>query len=105
MCIWSRSLHGGLTPLTRTILAGTPTAVAFSGTSVRTTAPAAKGLLMLVAILAVPILAYAILTWDQGFSQALVAKGVESPENYLNFFKNTDGSPISAVSPMTTPMP
>ena len=54
-----------------------------------------QGLLMLVAILAVPIVAYAILTWDQGFSQALVAKGVENPENYMNFFKNTDGSPIA----------
>ena len=54
-----------------------------------------QGLLMLVAILAVPIIAYAILTWDQGFSQALVAKGVENPENYMNFFKNTDGSPIA----------
>ena len=57
-----------------------------------------QGLLMLVAILAVPIVAYTALTWDQGFSQALVAKGVESPENYLNFFKNTDGTPISATS-------
>ena len=57
-----------------------------------------QGLLMLVAILAVPIVAYAILTWDQGFSQALISKGVESPENYLDFLKNTDGSPVSAVS-------
>ena len=51
-----------------------------------------QGLLMLVAILAVPIVAYTALTWDQGFSQALVAKGVESPENYLNFFKNSSAS-------------
>lgn len=57
-----------------------------------------QGLLMLVAILAVPIVAYTILTWDQGFSQALISKGVESPENYLDFLKNTDGSPVSAVS-------
>ena len=54
-----------------------------------------QGLLMLVAILAVPIVAYALLTWDQGFSQALVAKGVENPGNYLDFFKNTDGSPVA----------
>lgn len=54
-----------------------------------------QGLLMLVAILAVPILAYAILTFDTGFSQALTQHGVASPENYLNFFKNDDGSPIS----------
>ena len=54
-----------------------------------------QGLLMLVAILAVPIVAYAILTWNQGFSQALFAKGVENPGNYMNFFKNTDGSPIA----------
>ena len=57
-----------------------------------------QGLLMLVAILAVPIVAYAILTWDNGFAQALSAKGVSSPENYLDFFRNEDGSPISAVS-------
>ena len=53
---------------------------------------------MLVAILAVPIVAYAILTWDNGLAQALSAKGVSSPENYLDFFRNEDGSPISAVS-------
>ena len=57
-----------------------------------------QGLLMLVAILAVPIVAYAILTWDNGLAQALSAKGVSSPENYLDFFRNEDGSPISAVS-------
>ncbi len=57
-----------------------------------------QGMLMLIAILSVPILAYAILTYDTGFSQALVAKGVSNPANYLNFFKNDDGSPVSAVS-------
>ncbi len=57
-----------------------------------------QGLLMLVAILAVPIVAYASITSDQSFSQALAAKGVENPDNYLNFLKNTDGTPISAVS-------
>ncbi len=53
-----------------------------------------QGLLMLVAILAVPILAYSILTFDTGFSQALTQHGVSSPENFLNFFKNDDGTPV-----------
>ncbi len=57
-----------------------------------------QGLLMLVAILAVPIVAYTILTWDQGFSTALMAKGVSNPENFLNFLKNDDGSNVSATS-------
>ncbi len=57
-----------------------------------------QGMLMLVAILSVPILAYAILTYDTGFSQALVAKGVSNPGNFLNFLKNDDGTPVSAVS-------
>lgn len=57
-----------------------------------------QGMLMLVAILAVPIVAYALLTFNDGFANTLVAKGVSSPENYLNFFKNDDGTPVSAVS-------
>ena len=57
-----------------------------------------QGMLMLVAILAVPIIAYTLLTYDTGFADALVAKGVENPENYLNFMKNDDGSSVSAVS-------
>ena len=57
-----------------------------------------QGMLMLVAILAVPIVAYMIMTWDTGFGTALQSKGVANPENYLNFVKNTDGSAISAVS-------
>lgn len=57
-----------------------------------------QGMLMLVAILAVPIVAYALLTFNDGFASTLVAKGVSSPENYLNFFKNDDGTPVSAVS-------
>ncbi len=57
-----------------------------------------QGMLMLIAILSVPIIAYALLTWDTGFSTALLEKGVQNPENYLNFFKNDDGSPVSAVS-------
>ena len=57
-----------------------------------------QGLLMLVAILAVPIVAYTMLTWDQGFSNALMAKGVSNPENFLNFMKNDDGSNVTATS-------
>ena len=57
-----------------------------------------QGLLMLVAILAVPIVAYTILTWDQGFATALSANGVSNPENFLNFLKNDDGSNVSATS-------
>ena len=36
-----------------------------------------QGMLMLVAILAVPIVAYTIMTWDTGFASALQSKGVE----------------------------
>ena len=57
-----------------------------------------QGLLMLVAILAVPIIAYALLTYNDGFANSLTANGVSNPENYLNFFKNDDGTPVSAVS-------
>lgn len=57
-----------------------------------------QGMLMLVAILSVPVIAYALLTWDTGFATALMDKGVSNPENYLNFFKNDDGTPVSAVS-------
>lgn len=57
-----------------------------------------QGMLMLVAILAVPIVAYALLTFNDGFANTLIAKGVSSPENYLNFFKNDDGTSVSAVS-------
>lgn len=57
-----------------------------------------QGMLMLVAILAVPIVAYALLTFSDGFANTLIAKGVSSPENYLNFFKNDNGTPVSAVS-------
>lgn len=57
-----------------------------------------QGLLMLVAILAVPIIAYSILTWDTGFASALNTHGVENPEFFISFTKNADGSPISATS-------
>ncbi len=57
-----------------------------------------QGMLMLVAIISVPILTYATLTYNTGFSDSLVANGVTNPGNFLNFFKNEDGSPVSAVS-------
>ncbi len=57
-----------------------------------------QGLLMLVAILFVPILAYLALTYHTSFSEALTSNGVTNPENYLSFFKNEDGSTTSAVS-------
>lgn len=57
-----------------------------------------QGLLMLVAIMAVPIIAYVALTYNNSFSQSLIDSGVTNPDNYLNFFKNDDGSNVSAVS-------
>lgn len=57
-----------------------------------------QGMLMLVAILAVPIVAYTIMTWDTGFAASLTKNGVASPENYLHFLKNDDGSNVSAIS-------
>lgn len=57
-----------------------------------------QGLLMLVAILFVPILAYLALTYNTSFSEALTTNGVTNPANYLSFFKNEDGSTTSAIS-------
>ena len=57
-----------------------------------------QGMLMLIAIMAVPIIAYLIMTWNSGYSDALFANGVERPGNFLNFFCNTDGTPIKATS-------
>ena len=57
-----------------------------------------QGLLMLVAIMAVPIIAYIGITKDQGFTQSLISNGVQNPDNFLNFLKNDDGTPVSAVS-------
>ena len=57
-----------------------------------------QGMLMLVAIMAVPILAYSALTYNNGFSDSLIANGVQNPDYYLDFFKNSDGSAISPVS-------
>ncbi len=57
-----------------------------------------QGMLMIIAILSVPIIAYAILTFNTSFSDALTAKGVQNPGNFLSFLKNDDGSNVSAVS-------
>ena len=57
-----------------------------------------QGLLMLVAIMAVPIIAYIGITKDQGFTQSLISNGVQNPDNFLNFLNNDDGTPVSAVS-------
>lgn len=56
-----------------------------------------QGMLMLVAILSVPIIGYAVLTYETPLSDALVANGVEDPVNYLNFFYE-NGEPITATS-------
>ena len=55
-----------------------------------------QGLLMLVAILAVPIIAYSLLTWDSSFASALQAHGVENPESFISFTTNV--SPVSIIS-------
>lgn len=57
-----------------------------------------QGLLMLVAIMAVPVLAYISLTYTTGFSDALAQHGVTNAGSYLSLVHNADGSPISAVS-------
>ncbi|MBQ1437013.1 MAG: sodium/proline symporter PutP [Ruminococcus sp.] len=57
-----------------------------------------QGMLMIIAILSVPIIAYAILTFNTSFSDALTANGVQNPGNFLNFLKNDDGTNVSAVS-------
>lgn len=57
-----------------------------------------QGLMMFVAILSVPIVAYSIMTWETGFAPALVQNGVQNPADFMNFTKNGDGSTISAVS-------
>lgn len=50
-----------------------------------------QGLLMLVAILAVPILAYAVVGGSAGLSGAL-------PANFLNVMSDENGAPLTAVS-------
>lgn len=58
-----------------------------------------QGLLMLVAILAIPIIAYLGLTGEFGnLSNALSTHGVNDPAGYLSLMKDSDGKPITAIS-------
>lgn len=58
-----------------------------------------QGILMLIAILAVPIIAYVSITGDYGsVSASLSAKGVADPAGYLSLMKDSEGNPITAVS-------
>ncbi|MBR2715475.1 MAG: sodium/proline symporter PutP [Ruminococcus sp.] len=58
-----------------------------------------QGILMLIAILAVPLIAYIGITNDYGsVSASLSAKGVVDPAGYLSLMKDSEGNPITAVS-------
>ena len=58
-----------------------------------------QGMLMLVAILAVPIIMYIGVTNDYGsLSAALGEKGVADPAGYLSLMKDSEGNPITFVS-------
>ena len=55
-----------------------------------------QGMLMLVAILAVPIIAYIGISGDM--TGALSKNGVADPAGYLSLMKDADGNPVTAVS-------
>ena len=55
-----------------------------------------QGLLMLVAILAVPIIAYIGISGD--LPGALANKGVADPQGFLSLMKDGEGKPITFVS-------
>ena len=61
-----------------------------------------QGMLMLVAILAVPVAAYSIMTWDQGFSNALMSHAnlpnneITDVNGYMSLFHNSDGTAVAA---------
>lgn len=55
-----------------------------------------QGMLMLVAILAVPIIAYISIGGD--LNGSLAAKGITDPAGFLNLMKDGEGNGISAVS-------
>lgn len=58
-----------------------------------------QGLLMLVAILAVPVIAYIGLTGEFGnLGSALSAKGITDSNGYLSLMKDSEGNQISAIS-------
>ena len=55
-----------------------------------------QGLLMLVAILAVPIIAYIGINGD--LPGALASKGVSDPQGFISLMKDGEGKPITAIS-------
>lgn len=55
-----------------------------------------QGLLMLVALLLVPTLAYGLISGD--FSSCLAASGVADVNGYLNIMRDGNGQPITVVS-------
>ena len=58
-----------------------------------------QGILMLIAILAVPIIAYIGLTGEFGsLTNALSEHGVADPAGYLSLMKDSEGNPITATS-------
>lgn len=58
-----------------------------------------QGILMLIAILAVPIVAYCGITGEFGnVANSLSAHGVQDPAGYLSLMKDSEGNPITAVS-------
>ena len=62
-----------------------------------------QGMLMLVAILAVPIVAYMTMTWDQGFGTALLSHQlptheITDAEGFVSLFTDGKGDPVKATS-------
>ncbi len=58
-----------------------------------------QGMMMIIAILTVPIIAYSMLTFDTSFSAALMAKGVDDPGIFMNpFGSSTVQSVISGFA-------
>ncbi len=57
-----------------------------------------QGFLMLAAILAVPLIAFFLLTETTDFGSALISHGVEDPAGFISLTKNQDGSSITFVS-------
>ena len=53
-----------------------------------------QGMMMIVAILTVPIIAYSVMTFDTSFSSALASKGVADPAGFLNPFNDTTGTGV-----------
>lgn len=47
-----------------------------------------QGMMMIIALLSIPIIAYSMLTYDNSFSSALMSKGVSDPKAFMNPFGN-----------------